>query len=168
MGRQAGARELGGIVICQRGDSPTSARASCTARCGLSGDGRRRAKTEALLHAPARGAAMDPVGRSAAQNCRTRSRFVALAGRPNVGKSTLANLFRRSRSSRTSRKNHAAGDPRCGDRRRLGGFVLVEPAGRAAPARRAHRADAAARTAGAFGFRQLCYGAQRRTGCGPR
>ena len=80
----------------------------------------------------------------------TRSGFVALAGRPNVGKSTLVNAVvgekvaivsdRPQTTRRAIRGVRTRGDCQ---------LVLVDLPGRAAPARRADRAHGPARAAGA-------------------
>ncbi len=79
---------------------------------------------------------------------RTRSGFVALAGRPNVGKSTLANAIVGAKVAITSDKPQTT-------RRAIRGvatgpdwqLVLVDLPGVQRPARCADRADAAPRPA---------------------
>ena len=74
----------------------------------------------------------------------TRSGFVALAGRPNAGKSTLVNAIVDDKVAIVSDKPQTT-------RREMRGIatgddwqlVLVDLPGRPAPARHAHRADAA-------------------------
>ena len=97
----------------------------------------------------------------------TRSGFVAVAGRPNVGKSTLVNALVGAKVAVTSDKPQTtrrairgiANGEREGERWQL---VLVDLPGVQQPARRAHRAHAAPRRARAGRLRRRAVRAERR------